>query len=99
MLANASSWWCRAAALSGQRSSRCPPPPCRLWQAHLPDATGEGGAEEQLHPPTRLSLLTPARTLRGHTESVTCMQILRGGTGARYGVAQGRGRAELTQLG
>lgn len=53
----------------------------RLWPVRLPAASEEDDFEAELAPQARLTLLTPGRTLRGHQESITCLEILTGTTG------------------
>ncbi|GAB4815422.1 hypothetical protein N2152v2_002468 [Parachlorella kessleri] len=69
----------------------------RLWQARLPAAPDDEEGEEDsgrmgLEEPNRLTLLTPARTLRGHTESLTCLQVITGSTGVCIAATGGKER-------
>jgi hypothetical protein len=53
---------------------------CRLWAAT---------ADPESYRPLPLTLLTPLRTLRGHGEAVTCLQLISGSTGAHEVSADG----------
>lgn len=56
---------------------------CRLWAAT---------ADPESYHPLPLTLLTPLRTLRGHGEAVTCLQLISGSTGAHEVSAGGETR-------
>jgi hypothetical protein len=49
---------------------------CRLWSALVDPDSYEFRSQP-------LSLLTPLRTLRGHQESLTCLQLVTGSSGGR----------------